>query len=72
MADEPLTIPMSKVADLIRELGIETPIGQLVGVHFRLGRIEVIRYRTTPSGRLVIAGDEAATETIVIGIEEGR
>jgi hypothetical protein len=67
---EPYRIPFAKVADLIANLGINTQPGQIRSILMVPGRIEVVRYRVDEQGRTVITGNQVATETIVIAVDE--
>jgi hypothetical protein len=70
MPDEPLTIPYARLVQLVAGLGIATSPRNLRAIHITPGKVEVVRFRTDEDDRAPIAGDEVATETIDIRIEE--
>ena len=66
--EEPATIGYAKLIALVIELGIETPANDIRSIHLEANRIEVVRYRRNADGHLFVAGNEPATETILIGV----
>lgn len=69
MSNDPLTIPLDRVVELLRGLGVEPADPRhLKSVLVRPGAVEVVRYRTDDGGKHYLAGDYTATETIVIAI----
>jgi len=69
MSNQPHTIPLDRVLELIRGLGIEVDAADLKSIHVEAGRVEVVRYRRNETGHKYIVGpNELATETVTIVI----
>lgn len=69
MSNEPLRIGYDKLVDLLVGLGLDPDMKTLSSVHVDPQKITVVRYRTNEKGNIVIAGDEALTETVTIRID---
>jgi hypothetical protein len=69
VSNEPLRIGYDKLVDLLVGLGLDPDMKTLSSVHVDPQKITVVRYRTNEKGNIVIAGDEALTETVTIRID---
>lgn len=67
--DEPRTIAFEKLVELIAGLGITAEPKHIRSILISANKVEVVRFRLNDNGRHYFAGDDMATETIVIGIE---
>jgi hypothetical protein len=69
MSNDPLTITLDRIVELLRGLGVEPADPRdLKSVFIRPGAVEVVRYRKDARGKHYIAGDGLATQTTVIAI----
>lgn len=67
MSNEPHTISLDQVLELVRGLGIEPDRQTLKSLHIEGCKVEVVRYRLNEDGRQYLVGpNELATETITI------
>lgn len=69
MSNEPLRIGYEKLVGLLVGLGISPDMKTLASVHVDPQKVTVVRYRTNEKGNIVVAGDEALTETVTIRID---
>lgn len=71
MSNDPHTVPLVKVLDFLRDIGLD-PVDarDLKCVHFDPGTITVVRFRRNEAGLHYVAGDEIATETTIIRYED--
>lgn len=70
MSNDPNTIPLDKLADLLCGIGLDpVDMADICSVHMEAGRIQVVRCRLNDRGEKFVAGNEVATETVTIGIE---
>lgn len=70
MSNDPHTIGLDKLLELVRGLGIEPDRNTLKSVHIEAGKVEVVRYRLNDDGQKYVVGhNELATETVTIRVE---
>ena len=70
MSNQPHTISLNRLLDLVRGLGIEVEPADLKSVHMEAGRVELVRFRRNDAGQKYAVGpNELATETVTIAIE---
>jgi hypothetical protein len=73
VSNDPLSIGLSKLAELLRGFGLDpVDVKTLKAVHILPDGITVIRHRLDERGRAVVVGDELATETVTIRLEHSR
>lgn len=71
MSNDPLRITLDKLAELLREFGLDpVDLKTLKLVHMEGGTIEIVRYRTDEKGQMVVlpGANEVATETVTIAL----
>lgn len=70
MSNQPHTIPLDRLLELVRSLGIEADPVDLKSVRIEAGRVEVVRFRRNEAGmKYSVSPNELATETVTIAIE---
>jgi hypothetical protein len=73
MSNDPLVIPLSKLTELLRGFGLDVEdITAIRAVHIVPDGITVIRTRRDEEGRSFVVGDEIASETVTIRLENSR
>lgn len=72
MSNDPVRVSLTKVADFLREIGLDpVDVKDLASAHFDPGCLTVVRHRRDADGRMYIAGDSVASETVTIRIDDG-
>jgi hypothetical protein len=72
MSNDPLCVSLVRVADFLREIGLDpVDVKDIKSVHFDPGCLTVVRHRRDERGRLVVAGNQVASETTTIRIDGG-
>lgn len=61
-----------KVVEFLREVGLDpVDVRDLRSVHFDPGCMTIVRFRRNENGRLYIVGDDVATVTTLVQIDNG-
>lgn len=71
MSNDPLTIPLDKLLDLVRGLGLDpVDANDLKSIHMDAGTVTVVRFRRDEAGMMRLAGDglSVLTETVTIKV----
>jgi hypothetical protein len=70
MSNDPLAIPLERVADLLRGLGLDpVNLADIRSVHIESGAATVVRCRRNESGGMVVTDNDVLTETVTIRID---
>jgi hypothetical protein len=69
MSNDPLHIPLDRVADLLRGLGLDpVDLKEIRSVHLESGVATIVRYRYE-NGVLVVSDQGPLTETVTIRLD---
>jgi hypothetical protein len=73
VSNDPLVIGLSQVIELLRGIGLD-PVEprDLRAIHITPEGITVVRTRRDEDGHAFVVGDEIATETVTIRLENSR
>lgn len=72
MSNDPHTITLDRLIELVAGLGIDTTDirSNMRSIHIEAGRVEVVRFRRNEAGKIYTVGsNEVATETITIAVQ---